>query len=181
VNLKKTFLMFAQYNKSANEVIYEILDTLSNDEREKARGSYYGSLTGLFRHLMGGTFFFSKLFKGALAGKKAALIVLDALSDIKIPKDAITQEQWKALKASLETIDSTFINLISALEDSDFNLPLKIDWYGDNYPEVPLAFMINQLIAHGTHHRGQISQILDELKIDNDYSGINIAFLPKPE
>jgi uncharacterized damage-inducible protein DinB len=130
---------------------------------------------------MGGTLFFSKLYKGALEGKKAALIALDALSDINIPKDTLTLEQWKSLKVSLETIDNTFINVVSALEESDFNLPLKIDWYGGNPSEVPLAFMVNQLIVHGTHHRGQISQILDELKIDNDYSGINIAFLPKHE
>jgi uncharacterized damage-inducible protein DinB len=44
-----------------------------------------------------------------------------------------------------------------------------------------LSFMISQLVVHGTHHRGQISQILDELKIDSDFSGINAAFLPKPE
>jgi uncharacterized damage-inducible protein DinB len=37
--------------------------------------------------------------------------------------------------------------------------------------------MLHNLGAHGTHHRGQISQILDELKIDNDYSGINVRFL----
>jgi uncharacterized damage-inducible protein DinB len=39
--------------------------------------------------------------------------------------------------------------------------------------------MLYNLTAHGTHHRGQISQILDELKIDNDYSGINVQFLPE--
>jgi uncharacterized damage-inducible protein DinB len=37
--------------------------------------------------------------------------------------------------------------------------------------------MLHNLSAHGTHHRGQISQILDELKIDNDYSGLNVQFV----
>jgi uncharacterized damage-inducible protein DinB len=39
--------------------------------------------------------------------------------------------------------------------------------------------MLQQIVVHGTHHRGQISQILDSLKIDNDYSGINVRFLPR--
>jgi uncharacterized damage-inducible protein DinB len=39
--------------------------------------------------------------------------------------------------------------------------------------------MLSQILTHGTHHRGQLSQVLDELKIDNNYSGINVAFLPK--
>jgi uncharacterized damage-inducible protein DinB len=37
--------------------------------------------------------------------------------------------------------------------------------------------MLEQHVAHNTHHRGQISQILDSLKIENDFSGINVKFL----
>jgi uncharacterized damage-inducible protein DinB len=44
---------------------------------------------------------------------------------------------------------------------------------------VPAFFLLNNLVAHGTHHRGQVSQILDELKIENDYSDVNVTFLPK--
>jgi uncharacterized damage-inducible protein DinB len=57
--------------------------------------------------------------------------------------------------------------------------PVKLDWYSGNPPSVPLPFMFQQFIIHGTHHRGHISQILDELTIANDYSGINVAFVPK--
>jgi hypothetical protein len=126
---------------------------------------------------MGATFFFLGMFKGALAGKTAALKTLEALSEVKLPKDTLTAEQWKSLESSLDTVDSVFLKLLDALGEADLSLPLKIEWYGGK--EVPVSFMLSQLVMHGTHHRGQISQILDELKIDNDYSGINVAFLPK--
>jgi uncharacterized damage-inducible protein DinB len=32
--------------------------------------------------------------------------------------------------------------------------------------------------VHETHHRGQISQLLDEMGIEHDFSGIDIEFLP---
>ncbi|MDR1444677.1 MAG: damage-inducible protein DinB, partial [Treponema sp.] len=40
---------FAKYNQEANKNILELLNKLSNDEREKERGSYYHSLSGLVR------------------------------------------------------------------------------------------------------------------------------------
>jgi uncharacterized damage-inducible protein DinB len=67
--------------------------------------------------------------------------------------------------------------MAEALSESDMKLPIKIDWYGGNPASVPLSFMLSQLLLHNIHHRGQISQILDSLKIDNDFSGIDISLL----
>jgi len=64
--------------------------------------------------------------------------------------------------------------MTEALSEADLKLPVKLDWYGGNPDSVPLSFLLSQLLVHNTHHRGQISQVLDELKIDNDFSGIGI-------
>jgi uncharacterized damage-inducible protein DinB len=74
-------------------------------------------------------------------------------------------------------VDGAYVNMAAALTEQDCRLPLKTEWYDGNPAEVPLSFMLSQLVVHNTHHRGQISQILDSLKIDNDYSGINVTFL----
>jgi uncharacterized damage-inducible protein DinB len=57
--MKEVFLSFAKYNKEANRTFLSIMDKLSNDEREKELGSYYGSLLGIARHLLEGEVFFS--------------------------------------------------------------------------------------------------------------------------
>ncbi|MDR1785938.1 MAG: DinB family protein [Spirochaetaceae bacterium] len=178
--MKDTYLMFARYNAGANRTIYALMDKLSNEEREKERGSYYHSLSGLLRHIAGGTWFFLGIYKSALGGRPAALKALEPAGAVKkLPEGPLSPDQWRALAADLEILDTALVNLVSALDPKDFTLPVKTDWYGGNPAEVPLSFMLGQLIAHGTHHRGQVSQILDELKIDNDYSGINVALLSK--
>jgi uncharacterized damage-inducible protein DinB len=177
--MKDIFLMSAKYNKEANKTILSILDGLSNDQRELDRGSYYGSLSGLVRHILGGTLFFQGMFKEALPGNAAALKALAPAEGISVPKDKLDEAQWKGLAALFEAADDALVNLTASLSDEDFKAPVKINWYGGNPGQVPLYFMLMQLNAHGTHHRGQASQILDSLKIDNDYSGINAAFLPK--
>ncbi|MDR1374415.1 MAG: DinB family protein [Treponema sp.] len=175
--MKETFLMFAKYNQSGNKTVYAILDKLSNDEREKDRGSFYKSLSGLFRHILGGTVFLSGLYKIALEGSAAALKALAPLEGIVIPQDSLSEAQWKELGTMLDRADAALVNLAAALSEGDLDRPVKIGWYQGNPGSVPLSFMLHQLTVHNTHHRGQISQILDALTIDNDYSGISPALL----
>jgi uncharacterized damage-inducible protein DinB len=179
--MKNSFLIFAEYNRAGDKTIYSILNKLTNEDRELDRQSYYGSLSGLFRHVLGGTGYMVSVCKDAVANNAAASKALEPLASLRdsIPEKAITAGQWAALEKSLQTIDDAFVNFAAALTDADLNSPVKLDWYGGNPATVPVSFMLSQALVHGTHHRGQISQILDTLKIDNDYSGIDAAFLPK--
>jgi uncharacterized damage-inducible protein DinB len=175
--MRDVFLLWAKYNREANKKVYSLLDAMSNEDREKDRGSYYGSLSGLFRHTLGGTSFFLGMFKDALPDRSAVQEVLAPLEGLDIPRDSLTEAQWKDLGAVREQLDKLLEDFIGALGDGDFQAAVKLNWYGGNPASVPLFFLLHNLSAHGTHHRGQISQILDELKIDNDYSGIDVRFL----
>ena len=173
----KETVMYAKYNQMGNKEVYNILSAMSNEEREIDRGNYFGSLSGLLRHIMGATTFFLGMYKGAVADG-AAQKAISALDDVSFPVEGeLSETQWKELGSALEVIDSSYINMAQALTKEDFSRPVKIDWYGGNPESVPLSFMLSQLVLHNTHHRGQISQILDALKIDNDYSGIEIELL----
>jgi len=173
----KETAIYAKYNQAGNKAIYGILNAMSNEERELNRGSYYGSLSGLLRHILGGTKFFLGMYKGALADG-AALKAVSATDGVSFHVEGeLSEGQWKELGAALEAVDAAYINMAEALTETELSRPVKIDWYGGNPESVPLSFMISQLVVHNTHHRGQISQILDTLKIDNDYSGIEVEFL----
>ena len=173
----KDTLIYAKYNQAANKAVFDILSAMSNEEREKERGSYYGSLSGLLRHVLGGTKFFLGMYKGALADG-AALKAVTAVDSVPFPAEGpLSESQWKELGSALEAADLVYVNMAQALTEADMSRPVKIDWYGGNPASVPLSFMLSQLLVHNTHHRGQISQILDSLKIENDYSGIGAEFL----
>ena len=175
--MKKVFLSFAKYNEEANKAVAGILSKLSNDDREKDRKSYYKNLSGLFRHNLGGTAYFLSLFIDAVKDNKEALKTLEPLAKIENLTGKLTEAQWKKVVSFSKIADKALVDFIGALREKDFEAPVKIDWYRGKPPSVPLWFMLEQYIAHNTHHRGQISQILDSLKIDNDYSGINVKFL----
>jgi uncharacterized damage-inducible protein DinB len=174
--MKELFVIFAKQNEEADKAFASILNGMSNEEREKNRKSYYGSLSGLARHVMGGTFFFLGKFKEAVAGNTAALKALEPLAKIESFHDVkkLDEAQWKKFFSGLKTVDKAYIDFTAALTDEDLKKP--VGWFGKP-ATVPLSFALQSLVAHNIHHRGQISQILDSLKIDNDYSGINGKFL----
>jgi len=171
-------LMYARYNQAGNGKIYAILSGMPSEEREKDRGSYYGSLSGLLRHVIGGTLYFLDMFRAPLAGNAAASGAVAALPAMP-PEEPLNDSQWEELGRALEKADAAYAALAEALGPADLPLPVKTGWYSGNPAEVPLSFMLSQLVVHNVHHRGQISQVLDSLKIDNDYSGIDIAFLAR--
>jgi uncharacterized damage-inducible protein DinB len=175
--MKELFVVNALYNQAADKAFLSILNGLSNDEREQDRGSYYKSLSALAAHILGGTVHFLQMFKDAVAQNAAASKAVDALQGIEPPKGPFSEAQWKQLAADFEAADKAHVDFAKALTEADLQSPVKVPWYKGNPESVPLFFMLNQVTSHGTHHRGQISQILDAMKIDNNYSGMNAAFL----
>jgi uncharacterized damage-inducible protein DinB len=175
--MKENFLTIAKYNEEANKTVAGILGKLSNEDREKNRKSYYGSLSALFRHNMGATAFFLSLFVDAVSDNAEALNALVPLAKIEPAKGKLTPAQWKKTVSSSKIIDKAMVDFISALREEDFSKPVNINWYKGKPPSVPLRFMLQEHTIHNTHHRGQISQILDSMKIPNDFSGISIKLL----
>jgi uncharacterized damage-inducible protein DinB len=174
--MKEIYVQFMKHNQAANKAVFALLDGLSNDEREAPRGSYYDSLSGLARHIAGGSCYMGGILRGAVASNAAALKALSPLDGLKrAPEGRLSAEQWADIGRTLSVADAALVAFAEALNDADLSAPLK--WFADKPASVPLSFMMSNLIIHGAHHRGQVSQILDTLKIDNDFSGIDTAFL----
>jgi uncharacterized damage-inducible protein DinB len=62
------------------------------------------------------------------------------------------------------------------LTDKDLDSLVDIEWFGGNPAKVPLGYLVHSQFNHGTHHRGQISQVLDSMKIEHDFSSIDFPF-----
>jgi uncharacterized damage-inducible protein DinB len=175
-SLKDLLLMYARYNKRADASVLTLLDGLSREACEEDRKSFCGSLSGLAKHLLEGTTYFHGLFRASLPAKATA--ALAATSGLAIPAGSLSALQWQDAKAAIEAADQATIDLVQALDERECGLPVALDWYDGKPASVPFHFLANHLFVHGTHHRGQISQILDELGVEHDFSGIDLEFMP---
>jgi uncharacterized damage-inducible protein DinB len=175
-SLKDILLMYARYAKRADASVLGLLDGLSRDACEEDRKSFCGSLSGLAKHLLEGTVYFHGLFRASLPAK--ATQALAASAGLAIPAGNLSILQWQDAKAAISAADQATVDLVLALSEKECSLPVSLDWYDGKPASVPFHFLANHLFVHGTHHRGQISQILDELGIEHDFSGIDLEFMP---
>jgi uncharacterized damage-inducible protein DinB len=170
--MKQIFLTHAKYLQDKNKKIVALLDNLSNEDREKDRGGYYKSLSELFRHIAGGQGFFLAALQSSLPAdyKAKSLSLPDAKA---LPEGVLTETQWKEIKAFSERANQALVDILNSLSDGDLKIQTK--WFTGDM--VPLSYVLSQLLVHTVHHQGAISQILDEMKIDNDFSAISARFL----
>jgi len=174
--VKETLLMYARYTERADRSVIALLEGLPSESRNADRGAYYGSLSGLLGHVLGGALYFHSLFRASWPG---AFPASERLAGLSSAEGALDEAGWARLKEGLAAADTATLEIVSSLDEAGLGMPVKLDWYGGKPAAVPLSFLLNQLFVHGIHHRGQISQILDEMKVEHDFSGIDLEFLPQ--
>lgn len=174
MKMKKLLGIYAAYTKQTNEAVFSILKDLPFTELAADKGSYYKSLAGLANHIYGATFFFHGIIRENVP---TAIPFLKGSEGLPAPAKDNDEAYMKDLGAHCAAADQATIDLIKGLPEKDMESAIKLPWFGGNPESIPLCFFLNMLSTHGTHHRGQISQILDSMGIENDYSSISPAFL----
>jgi uncharacterized damage-inducible protein DinB len=167
--------MNAKYAKKADESVLNLVDKIDSKRRMEERGSYFNSISGLLIHIYGGIFYFLKLFKDAFENKND---ILKGLEEIKIPESLKDDGTFAEFKKNFLVLGDMTISLIESMTEDELNGEIKTNWFRDR-KTVPFYYLFNQLIATNIHHRGQLSQIFDEMKIENDFSGIDPDFITK--
>ena len=169
--MKQLLLLMAQYNKTANGELYGILKNGDSELILKQTGSYFDTILGLLNHIV-----LSDL--GWLVGFRTSN---RALPSLDTPVLEFEHPGWgknlysdfEDLKRHRETIDSLFIEFISTTPEELLDGPIEIS--RPNRAQVitfPFGKIILHVLNHQTHHRGAISNILDQNGIENDYSNV---------
>jgi uncharacterized damage-inducible protein DinB len=175
--MKEILLMYAKYTQRANASVMTALDGLPLEAINESRKGYRKSLAALASHAFGCALYFHGVFRAALPAAKAALKATEGLGFPE--REKLTADEWSAMKKACAIADQATVDLVQALSEEELAHPIETKWYGGKPPAVPLCFFLHQVYVHGVHHRGQISQILDEMGVENDYSGIDVEFLPR--
>jgi uncharacterized damage-inducible protein DinB len=140
----------AAYTEWQNRSIYTATDTLSDEERRRERGAFFGSIHATLNHLLWG----DQLWMSRLAGTAAP-------RQPDIPSSLATHGDWDALKRDRVATDQSMLEWAQRVGDAD--LAGELSWYsGAIGAEVrrPRWVLVIQLFNHGTHHRGQVNAML---------------------
>ena len=166
--MKDQLLLLSKYNCFTDNEVIKLLNQMDDIERLKDRKSFVASLHGLLDHIFEATLYFQKQIKNSFFS-------LDCLNHKFISFETVYKKinliNFKELSEAITIIDNAFIDFLTAVTEEELNKLIPVISF-DGVDNQFVWFILIQCFTHETHHRGEISQILDEMGIENDYSGI---------
>jgi uncharacterized damage-inducible protein DinB len=141
----------SRYNRWQNENLYGVADRLSDDERRRDRGAFFGSIHKTLSHLLWADCVWMTRF--------AAWPKLD----VGIPGSVSLYPDWNGLHAERQLADGKLIDWADTLDPSW--IAGDMTWFsGAIQKEVtkPRWQLLTHFFNHQTHHRGQVHAMLTQ-------------------
>ena len=160
----KRFQLLAEYNQWMNFKLYDVCLRLSEEELRLDRKAFFGSIYLTLNHIMYGDLAFLSRFTGNPAQ------VPDLGQDLA--------SSFTTLKAKRETLDIRIIEWVSTLDplwlEEEQTYMSKVD---SKVHTVPRWALVMHMFNHQTHHRGQVTTLLSQMRLD--IGSTDIPFMPQ--
>jgi uncharacterized damage-inducible protein DinB len=166
--MKTIMTALAAYNQGADRALCETISTIDDSLLKKDCGTFYHSVLVTIHHYLGYEIFWLKTFKAA--APKSALnkaILDDGVDDIL----AKGRDSFRETQAILAIVDSIYVDLANEMKPDDFEKTVKFTNPRSEQVERKYWNILFHVLNHSTHHRGEISAMLDTMKVSNDYAG----------
>jgi uncharacterized damage-inducible protein DinB len=176
MNMKQLFLDYAKYNETVNSKLCEIITSNPKTLKVKTNG-YYQTFQEILNHIyFSNDLYFIQIYKEVLPQ-----IAKDKIND-KYDLDEIKynnmvnlfNSDFKQFLKYRKELDAHIIEFIIKLTD-EIIIDHKVISYDENGNQIE-EFLWKSLLKafnHQTHHRGQITAFLDQMKIENDISFVS--------
>jgi len=148
--MRRQLQMFANYNRWANDIVYDACNALSDMEYRANTGAFFGSAHRTLNHLLVADRIWMKRMSGS--------------GDAPTALDAVLFEDPASLREARVTEDQRIIEWVDTLTDARLSAPFTYTPISNptaiTHSLGPALF---HMFNHQTHHRGQVHAILTSL------------------
>ncbi len=168
--MKEYLSLLADYNAYVNREVYAIVAKIPAAERTKDVGSFHKSIFGVLAHIYGSDVGWLRRFKEYVGPFKA----------LAIPELEGPPHQWgvpmfkdfESMHAKRPALDAVIKQFVAEIPEESLAKVFSYPNYLGQKRTIAFGQALLHFFNHQTHHRGAVSEILDEMKITNDYSGL---------
>lgn len=164
MSLKPHFELMSRYNQWMNENIYEAASKLSDEQRKNDQGAFFGSMHGTLNHILVGDIIWLKRF----ADHPAKFDALNPVRALNNPTtlSQILHDSFDDLKAARIAMDGMIVNWCRTMDESDLTVALNYHNTKGEPHVKNFGHLVQHFFNHQTHHRGQITTLLNQSGID---------------
>lgn len=159
------YRFLAQYNRWFNERLYAACGSISDEERRRDRGAFFGSIHNTLNHLVWGDRVWLRRF-----GDQGVEFSCLTPQVLQLPEGAmhgtVIHDEWDALRAAREELDAAIEGWARGMP-ADY--PLRTMRYANTkgvQREHPAWQAITHFFNHQAHHRGQVTTLLAQAGVD---------------
>jgi uncharacterized damage-inducible protein DinB len=143
----------AQYNRWMNTRLMQTCSQLSDAERKQNRGAPFSSIHGLWNHIL----LCDRLWLARFEGGP----LLYSRLDEEIAAD------WDQLQTERARTDDAIEAYVASLDENTLQSTLHIVSISKPQThELPLWIAVQHFFNHQTHHRGQITALMEQAGLD---------------
>lgn len=177
-NMKQSFQNLARYNQRANQEMYETLSKLTSRARERDTGSWFGSIHSILNHLIICDLNWLKRFR--TLSPDSPVLTDPQLDPPNLSWEHDLHDHFADLWADRAVVDQRIFDWFAEFPSSRYDEVFQYRDSAGNTRQAVAGEAFDFFFLHQTHHRGQISQILDSLGLPNNFAD-NVAFLEGPD
>ncbi|ASJ71012.1 DinB family protein [Granulosicoccus antarcticus] len=152
------------YNRWMNESLYEAASTLPPAVLAEDRGAFFCSLLGTFNHLLVADTIWLQRFAHH-PGRFSALEPLlnkPTMSTL----DEVLYEDFQQLRQARQGMDEMILAFVKEAKEADYEQLLAYRNTKDIAFQKPFGSLMLHFFNHQTHHRGQVTVLLNQLGVD---------------
>ena len=140
----------ARYNRWQNRSLVNAASNLTDDERWRDRGAFFGSIAQTLNHIL----WDDRVWLARLHGDRTAAAKIDVLHPY-----TEAPAGWDSFVRERSELDDEIITWADSLSEAD--LARSVRWTrGDVEVETAFWFNLVHMVNHQTHHRGQVHAML---------------------
>jgi uncharacterized damage-inducible protein DinB len=151
-NLREQYVFFGRYNRWMNEKLYALAATLSDEERRRPMGAFFGSIQATLSHILLADRIWLARFG---AGESPSF---------KSMRDELYPDFDDLRRERVRTDDA--IEAFVASLDDDRLMATTTYKTGRGPASHPLWYSLTHVFNHQTHHRGQVTTLFTQLGHD---------------
>ncbi|HET7838490.1 MAG TPA: DinB family protein [Rectinemataceae bacterium] len=170
--MKDALIAIAEYNRNANLRLVGILEGLSPAVLKEDQGSFYKSIQATLEHICMAEISWLRRFKGFFSYPSLAASATLASENAEL-KQRVGDDP-KKLFALLAEVDGLLAAFAGELNEKDLESRVKYKNIKGEELERTYWHTIFHILNHSTHHRGEISALLDRKGVANDYAGFTL-------
>jgi uncharacterized damage-inducible protein DinB len=163
------YRLLARYNRWINQRLYDAAETLSDGERKRERGAFFGSIHRTLNHLVVADQIWLRRFVQCGLDNGVTLASLNA-GVLDLPDgsrlDTVLFDDWQALRAKRNHLDAAIEAWVAEMPDGYLQFSMR---YGNSQGVQrahPAWQAMTHFFNHQTHHRGQATTLLTQAGVD---------------